>query len=142
MQQTDLKSGAPGTSTDLLHQLLFQVWRVLLFLCCLPGIMPIMTYGGFKRMTAFCKTKVPQDILDTVESLKDNEEAVRAYGIDLGVQMCKRLLEAGVPGLHMYSLNTDKSVMGILSKLGIIDTSVVSREGMSVLARAHTKSKE
>lgn len=23
-----------------------------------PGIMPIMTYGGFKRMTGFCKTKV------------------------------------------------------------------------------------
>lgn len=23
----------------------------------LPGLMPIMTYGGFKRMTGFCKTK-------------------------------------------------------------------------------------
>jgi len=22
-----------------------------------PGVMPIMTYGGFKRMTGFCKTK-------------------------------------------------------------------------------------
>lgn len=24
----------------------------------IPGIMPIMTYNGFKRMTGFCKTKV------------------------------------------------------------------------------------
>lgn len=24
----------------------------------LPGVMPIMTYGGFKRMTGFCKTQV------------------------------------------------------------------------------------
>ena len=27
-----------------------------------PGIMPIMTYGGFKRMTSFCKTAIPADI--------------------------------------------------------------------------------
>lgn len=39
--------------------------------------MPIMTYGGFKRMTGFCKTKIPKDVADTLESIKDNEEAVR-----------------------------------------------------------------
>ena len=42
-----------------------------------PGIMPIMTYGGFKRMTGFCKTYVPQEILDTLEPIKDNEQAVK-----------------------------------------------------------------
>lgn len=36
-----------------------------------------MTYGGFKRMTGFCKTRVPQDLADKVESLKDNEEALK-----------------------------------------------------------------
>jgi hypothetical protein len=30
-----------------------------------PGIMPIMTYGGFKRMTGFCKTKVCADMAFT-----------------------------------------------------------------------------
>ena len=39
--------------------------------------MPIMTYGGFKRMTGFCKTKIPKDVADMLESIKDNEEAVR-----------------------------------------------------------------
>lgn len=39
--------------------------------------MPIMTYGGFKRMTGFCKTRVPQAILDVLESNKDNEEATK-----------------------------------------------------------------
>ena len=41
------------------------------------GIMPIMTYGGFKRMTSFCKTAIPQDISDTLESIKDNDQAVK-----------------------------------------------------------------
>ena len=36
-----------------------------------------MTYGGFKRMTSFCKTAIPADISDTLEGIKDNDEAVK-----------------------------------------------------------------
>lgn len=36
-----------------------------------------MSYGGFKRMTGFCKTKVPAELEETLEGIKDNEEAVR-----------------------------------------------------------------
>ena len=43
----------------------------------LPGVMPIMTYGGFKRMTAFCKTYVPPHVADVLETIKDNDEAVK-----------------------------------------------------------------
>ena len=28
----------------------------------LPGIMIIQAYGGFKRMTGFCKTRVPDEV--------------------------------------------------------------------------------
>lgn len=41
------------------------------------GIMPVMTYGGFKRMTTFCKTQIPETILETLEGIKDNDEAVK-----------------------------------------------------------------
>lgn len=84
----------------------------------LPGIMPLMTYGGFKRMTAFCKTRVPQHVLDTLEAIKDNEDAVKAYGVSLGTMMCQRLLAEGAPGLHMYTLNLDKTAVGILRNVG------------------------
>jgi methylenetetrahydrofolate reductase (NADPH) len=36
----------------------------------LPGIMPIQSFGGFKRMTDLCKTKVPEFILDDLEPIK------------------------------------------------------------------------
>lgn len=93
----------------------------------LPGIMPIMTYGGFKRMTGFCKTKVPQELSDALEAIKDNDEAVKNFGIDLGVRMCRQLLDAGTPGLHMYTLNLEKSALAILERLGLIDTQRVQR---------------
>lgn len=93
----------------------------------LPGIMPIMTYGGFKRMTGFCKTKVPQDLADQIEALKDNEEGLKAFGIDHGAEMCRQLLAAGTPGLHLYALNVEPTVFGILEKIGFIDTKKVPK---------------
>ena len=36
-----------------------------------------MTYGGFKRMTGFCKTAVPPQIAADLEAIKDNEDAVK-----------------------------------------------------------------
>ncbi|CAM6087661.1 unnamed protein product [Calypogeia fissa] len=92
-----------------------------------PGIMPIGNYGGFKRMTGFCKTKVPQEILDALEPIKDNDEAVRAYGIHLGTEMCKKILANGGKAVHIYTLNVEKSSLGILQNLGLIDVSGIKR---------------
>ncbi|MEW5298512.1 MAG: hypothetical protein WDW38_000753 [Sanguina aurantia] len=86
-----------------------------------PGIMPIMSYGGFKRMTGFCKTKVPAELEETLEGIKDNEEAVRLFGIDYSVKMCRRLIDSGAaPGVHIYTLNVDKSALSICEQLGFI----------------------
>lgn len=88
--------------------------------------MPIMTYGGFRRMTAFCKTKVPKEIDERVEALKEDEEGLKKYGIELGVATCKKILAAGIPGLHMYTLNLDRSACSILEQLGLIPTDYVA----------------
>ncbi|KAK1575540.1 hypothetical protein Q3G72_006368 [Acer saccharum] len=61
-----------------------------------PGIMPINNYKGFLRMTGFCKTKIPAEVTAALEPIKDNEEAVRAYGIHLGTEMCKKILAHGI----------------------------------------------
>lgn len=49
-----------------------------------------------------------------LEPIKDNEEAVKAYGIHLGTEMCKKILAHGIKTLHMYTLNMEKSAMAIL----------------------------
>lgn len=106
------------------------------------GVMPIMTYGGFKRMTGFCKTHVPKDIEEALESIKDNDEAVKNFGIDLGTRMCKRILDSGTPGLHMYTLNTERSSVAILENLGLINKSQVGHLSVCVqsceLCRMHS----
>lgn len=125
-----LKEKVEAGSDFVITQLFYEVDLYLRFVkdCrsvgitvpILPGVMPIMNYGGFKRMTAFCKTHVPKHIADTLEAIKDNDEAVKAYGISLGTMMAQRLLAAGIPGLHMYTLNLERSAVAILENVGLI----------------------
>lgn len=92
-----------------------------------PGIMPINNYKGFIRMTGFCKTKIPDEITAALDPIKDNEEAVKAYGIHLGTEMCKKILASGIKTLHIYTLNMEKSALAILMNLGLIEESKISR---------------
>jgi methylenetetrahydrofolate reductase (NADPH) len=62
-------------------------------------------------MTTFCKTDVPPSITEALEAIKDNDEAVKAYGIQLGADMCRQLLDAGgqlpvgkIPGCRVWEL--------------------------------------
>ena len=71
--------------------------------------MCINTVAGFRRMVAFCHTRVPEALWDAVKALPaDDEEAVRRFGVKFGEQICQELLRAGVPGLHFYTLNLAK----------------------------------
>ncbi|CAL5336864.1 unnamed protein product [Camellia sinensis] len=92
-----------------------------------PGIMPINNYKGFIRMTGFCRTKIPAEVTAALEPIKDNEEAVRAYGIHLGTEMCKKIMANGIKTLHIYTLNMEKSALAILMNLGLIEETKISR---------------
>lgn len=86
----------------------------------IPGIMPIQSYDGFCRMTGFCKTFVPQRILDKLEPIKHDDAAVKSFGVELAVEMCQYLSQRGVQGMHFYTLNLERSVFRILEGLGYI----------------------
>jgi methylenetetrahydrofolate reductase (NADPH) len=46
----------------------------------LPGIMPIRTHAGLLRMCKLGGTFIPPKILEDLEAIKDNDEAVQDYG--------------------------------------------------------------
>jgi methylenetetrahydrofolate reductase (NADPH) len=86
----------------------------------LPGILPIQNYNGFTRMTGFCKTNVPAAVTKAITAIKDDEASVKEFGINLGIDMCQRILNSGLsPGVHFYSLNLEKSVMSIIDGLDL-----------------------
>jgi methylenetetrahydrofolate reductase (NADPH) len=90
-------------------------------------MMPIQSFSSFQRMTQFCKTKVPEQIWADLAAMKDDDEAVKAYGVKLCTDMCRVLSSAGVPGFHFYTLNLEKSVLGVLKEFGIDETLAARR---------------
>ncbi|XP_078435618.1 putative methylenetetrahydrofolate reductase (NADH) [Wolffia australiana] len=113
--------------TDIFLKFISDCREVGITCPIVPGIMPINNYKGFLRMTGFCKTKIPSEIMAALEPIKENEEAVKAYGIHLGTEMCKKILAHGIKTLHLYTLNMEKSALGILTSLGLIEESKISR---------------
>jgi methylenetetrahydrofolate reductase (NADPH) len=83
-----------------------------------PGIMPITNYSQLMRFSEMCGTEVPRWIAKRLESFGDDRESIRAFGLDVVTDLCRRLTEAGVPGLHFYTLNTATATKAICERLG------------------------
>jgi len=61
----------------------------------IPGIMPILGYDRFTRMLKFTKTKVPQEVFSSLESIKNDDEQVQNYGVRFAVEQTKDLMAHG-----------------------------------------------
>lgn len=89
-----------------------------------PGLMCINAYPGFKKMTKFCKTRVPKALEDKMDSMKDDPAGVKAFGVEFGAEICQQLIDFGIDVLHFYTLNLEKVVYGITDALNITDNLV------------------
>jgi methylenetetrahydrofolate reductase (NADPH) len=54
-----------------------------------------------------------------MEAMGDDIEAIRAFGHEVVLGLCRRLLEGGAPGLHFYSMNQSGPVLRLWSDLGL-----------------------
>ncbi|HEY5267180.1 MAG TPA: methylenetetrahydrofolate reductase [Acidimicrobiales bacterium] len=84
----------------------------------LPGIMPVTTLHGVERM-AQMGASVPATLVARLEAAqaRGGPEAVRAAGIVAATELCRELLDAGVPGLHFYTLNRSTATREIYHAL-------------------------
>ena len=68
--------------------------------------MPIQSYESLRHIVKLSKLDVPDEITEVVAPLKDNDEAIRNYGIHQATTLIKELFNAGVAsGVHFYTLN-------------------------------------
>lgn len=71
-----------------------------------PGIMPINKFSQLVRFSDTCGAEIPRWIRKKLEGYSDDTASIRAFGLDIVTDLCERLLQAGAPGLHFYTLNS------------------------------------
>lgn len=84
-----------------------------------PGIMPILNADNLKRFSANCGADIPRWLAERLNDIKDDHEAVKAYGEEVVTRLCERLLALGAPGLHFYTMNQAATSLNVLDNLGL-----------------------
>ncbi len=84
-----------------------------------PGIMPIGSFSKLARFSDACGAEIPRWMRKTFESYGDDSDAIRAFGLDVVTDLCEKLLAAGAPGLHFYSMNMAGPTTEICRRLGL-----------------------
>jgi methylenetetrahydrofolate reductase (NADPH) len=85
----------------------------------IAGIMPILSVRQIKRFTTMCGARIPPDLLRRIEAVEDDSEAVRHVGMYHATRQCLELLNAGVAGIHFYTLNRSTATREIYANLGL-----------------------
>jgi methylenetetrahydrofolate reductase (NADPH) len=84
-----------------------------------PGIMPITNYKQLARFSDACGAEIPRWIRKRLEGFGDDLESLRAFGLDVTTHLCERLLAAGAPGLHFYTMNRTEPTRTIWRHLAV-----------------------
>lgn len=83
----------------------------------IAGIMPILNVGQMKRFISMCGSKIPHPLLQQLEALEKDPEAVHNAGVEYAINQCKDLLSNGTEGIHFYTLNRSKATVQIVKAL-------------------------
>ena len=85
----------------------------------LPGVMPFVSVAGARRMSAMNNTEIPAWLQERMDEVDGDAEATRRLGVEVATGLIERLLEIGVPGIHLYAMNRAQSIEEIYDNLGL-----------------------
>ena len=83
-----------------------------------PGIVPLEDPARLRRLEEISGVPVPATLLATLDAETD-ETRRRAAGLELGAALVTEVLEAGAPGLHLYTFNQARASVALLDRLGL-----------------------
>ena len=84
----------------------------------IPGLMPPTNVAGIARMSELNGIVFPDAIRARLEAAGEDLAARRAIGVEAAVGLGRELLEGGVPGVHIYTMNFSAAAAEIAVALG------------------------
>jgi len=84
----------------------------------IPGIMPIFSVKMMEMLAGMCGATIVEEIKKGIAALPDGDtDALNDFGVDFAARQCAALIEFGVPGLHIYTMDRSKSSIGLINSL-------------------------
>lgn len=84
----------------------------------MPGVMPIYSVKMMETLSSLCGATITQEIRQGIADLPEGDkEALLGWGIEFATKQCAELLRAGVPGVHIYTMDRSPSAVGIVNRL-------------------------
>jgi methylenetetrahydrofolate reductase (NADPH) len=85
----------------------------------IPGIMPVMSVKAVKRMAEMSGAAFPKWLEDRLRAVEDDDDAMRAVGVEAATELCRELQAGGVESFHFYTLNRSTATREIYTNLGL-----------------------
>lgn len=88
----------------------------------IPGILPIQSFDSLRRVLTLCGANIPGKLYLALEKANNDggAEAVRQVGLDYAVRQIRSLLDAGAPGIHLYTLNKADMCLRLAEAVGTL----------------------
>lgn len=88
--------------------------------CDLPiiaGVLPVTNVKLLTKMAELGGTPIPDSIASRFAAVEDNPDDVRKLGVEIALDLCHELIDAGVPGIHFYTMNSSTATSEIFTSL-------------------------
>ena len=122
---TKVKAGAHSAITqyffnsDAYFRFVDDVYKLGVDVPIVPGIMPITNASQLLRFSDACGAEVPRWIRLRLQGYGDDTASIQAFGLDVVADLCDQLRNAGVPGLHFYTMNQSGHTLALCERLGL-----------------------
>lgn len=83
----------------------------------IPGILPVTNVKQLNRMSELSGVPIPAKISEAFAAVESNPDDVRKLGVDIATELSQKLLDAGAPGIHFYTMNTSTATREIFERI-------------------------
>ncbi|GAA2667409.1 methylenetetrahydrofolate reductase [NAD(P)H] [Actinoplanes palleronii] len=90
------------------------------------GVMPVTRMATIARSSQLSGAPFPAELLRRFDRVADDESAVRELGVEVCSEMCARLLDEGVPGIHFITMNRSTATREVWQRLAPSDVAAAA----------------
>ncbi|MEG0830381.1 MAG: methylenetetrahydrofolate reductase [NAD(P)H] [Anaerovoracaceae bacterium] len=105
---------------QLFYNYLVQVRNAGIDIPISAGIMPIVNKKQIEKTVALSGASLPHEFTKMISLYENDEQGLYEHGIQYAVDQITDLIEYGVDGIHLYTMNNPKVALEIYEKIKVL----------------------